>query len=388
MALSTVAMSSPTVNACGSNKCMKEDSKKSGDVLVFDASVLQREKSIPDAFVWPEEDRPTDLDEIEVPTVDLAGFLQGNEEAAMEASKTIAQACIEHGFFQVINHDVTPELLSAAHQHMKLFFGLPLSEKQRAHRKVGESCGYASSFTGRFACKLPWKETMSFEYSPTSDVCEYFVKAMGHEFRDTGNVYKQYCQAMERLSLGLMELLALSLGVERMHFRRFFEANNSIMRLNYYPPCQQPYLTLGTGPHCDPTSLTILHQDEVGGLEVFINNKWLSVRPKLNAFVVNIGDTFMALSNGRFKSCLHRAVVNNSKPRKSLAFFLSPPSDRVVRPPEDLLDSSNPRKYQDFTWSLFLEFTQKHYRSDMNTLAAFNKWLTAGNESRSGVAMG
>lgn len=110
-------------------------------------------------------------------------------------------------------------------------------------------------------------------------------------------VYRKYCEAMEELSLQLMELLGMSLGMDRMHFRRFFEGGNSIMRLNYYPPCRQPSLTLGTGPHCDPTSLTILHQDQVGGLQVFIRNKWLSVRPNLNAFVVNIGDTFMVCSS-------------------------------------------------------------------------------------------
>ena len=98
---------------------------------------------------------------------------------------------------------------------------------------------------------------------------------------------------MSRLSLGIMELLGISLGVQRAHFKEFFEEHDSIMRLNYYPRCQKPDLTLGTGPHCDPTSLTILHQDSVGGLEVFIDNEWRSIAPNTNAFVVNIGDTFM-----------------------------------------------------------------------------------------------
>lgn len=98
---------------------------------------------------------------------------------------------------------------------------------------------------------------------------------------------------MSRLSLGIMELLGMSLGVSRSQFKNFFEGNESIMRLNYYPPCQKPDQTLGTGPHCDPTSLTILHQDTVGGLQVFVDNEWRSISPNLNAFVVNIGDTFM-----------------------------------------------------------------------------------------------
>ena len=106
-------------------------------------------------------------------------------------------------------------------------------------------------------------------------------------------VYQDYCNAMSTLSLGIMELLGMSLGVSRGHFREFFEKNESIMRLNYYPPCQNPDQTLGTGPHCDPTSLTILHQDSVGGLQVFVDDQWHSITPNFNAFVVNIGDTFM-----------------------------------------------------------------------------------------------
>lgn len=100
---------------------------------------------------------------------------------------------------------------------------------------------------------------------------------------------------MSSLSLGIMELLGMSLGVGRAHFREFFQGHDSIMRLNYYPPCQKPNLTLGTGPHCDPTSLTILHQDQVGGLQVYLDEQWQSVSPNPDAFVVNIGDTFMVI---------------------------------------------------------------------------------------------
>lgn len=110
------------------------------------------------------------------------------------------------------------------------------------------------------------------------------------------SIYQDYCDAMSTLSIGIMELLAVSLGVTRGHFKEFFEENESIMRLNYYPPCKKPDLTLGTGPHCDPTSLTILHQDDIAGLQVFVDDKWRSISPNPNAFVVNIGDTFMVIA--------------------------------------------------------------------------------------------
>nr|CAD1843565.1 unnamed protein product [Ananas comosus var. bracteatus] len=356
--------------------------------LEFDAAVLSGAPTIPGEFVWPDDDKPApgSAAELAVPVVDLGRALRRGAGAGDE--ELVRGACERHGFFHVANHGVDPGLVAEAHRCAEGFFAKPLAEKLRARRAPGESCGYASSFTGRFREKLPWKETLSFRYSaapsssssPSSSsrangVLDYFVDTLGEEYRHHGMVYHAYCEAMSRLSLDIMELLGLSLGVGRDCFRSYFQGNDSIMRLNYYPRCQRPELTLGTGPHCDPTSLTILHQDDVGGLQVLADGQWLSVRPSTDAFIVNIGDTFMALSNGRYKSCLHRAVVNSETVRKSLAFFLCPGPDKVVRPPPALVAPGEQRAYPDFTWPTLLEFTQKHYRADMRTLDAFSAWM-------------
>ncbi|KAL2892343.1 Gibberellin 20 oxidase 1 [Bienertia sinuspersici] len=349
---------------------------------LFDTSALKHEHNIPSQFIWPHDEQPCaeTPPELEVPPIDLEGFLSGDKAAMSRATTLVNEACKKHGFFLVVNHAIDSKLIAKAHEAMDHFFCKPYSQKQSALRKPGHHCGYASSFVGRFTSKLPWKETLSFRYSADDEdsnmVENYILDLMGTEFQEFGRVYQEYCTAMSNLSLGIMELLGMSLGVGRSYFREFFEGNDSIMRLNYYPPCQKPDLTLGTGPHCDPTSLTILHQDHVGGLEVFVDQKWYSIPPNPDAFVVNIGDTFMALSNGIYRSCLHRAVVNSQTPRKSLAFFLCPKGDKVISPPIELFNGiRSQRVYPDFTWTLLLEFTQKHYRADMKTLDTFTKWL-------------
>ncbi|GER26407.1 gibberellin 20 oxidase 2 [Striga asiatica] len=344
----------------------------------FDASVLKNLPHIPAQFIWPDHDKPCPHPPpaLDVPPIDLGAFLSGDPDSVSRAVRLVDRACRKHGFFLVVNHGIDKGLLERAHRGTDSFFTKPLKEKERALRRPGDHCGYASSFTNRFSSNLPWKETLSFGYTAGQATVErYFSDTMGGDYAEFGRVCQEYCEAMSKLSLSVMELLGISLGVGPAYFREFFQGNESIMRLNYYPPCRKPELALGTGPHCDPTSLTILHQDQVGGLEVYVDEKWHSITPNPQAFVVNIGDTFMALSNGIYKGCLHRAVVNSTTPRKSLAFFLCPKTDKIVTPPKELVCEGNPRQYPDFTWPALLEFTQKHYRSDMKTLEAFVNWL-------------
>ncbi|KAJ7965473.1 Gibberellin 20-oxidase [Quillaja saponaria] len=356
---------------------LQEKHKDNGG-SVFDMTLLQKQSNVPMHFIWPKEDLVPAQEELNTPLVDLEGFIRGDEEAPEYAANLIRAACLTHGFFQVINHGIDSSLIRSAHDHMEALFKLPMTQKLRAKRTPGTMWGYSGAHADRFSSKLPWKETFSFPFIDNKSepvVTNYFKSTLGEEFKATGVVYQKYCEAMKELSLKIMELLALSLGVDRLHYREFFEDGCSIMRCNYYPSCQEPSLALGTGPHCDPTSLTILHQDQVGGLEVFANNKWQTVRPRSDALVINIGDTFTALSNGRYKSCLHRAVVNKYKDRRSLAFFLCPREDKVLRPPEDLVSSDGTKNYPDFTWLDLLKFTQNYYRADEATLQNFTKWL-------------
>ncbi|PSS26615.1 Gibberellin 20 oxidase [Actinidia chinensis var. chinensis] len=362
---------SPTLLLCSSPYQLKDEREKK-KALVFDTSLLLKQPSLPTQFIWPHGDLVTTQEELNEPLVDLEGFFRGDMAATTTAAEFIRAACLSHGFFQVTNHGIDLGLVRAAHDHMDAFFKLPITKKLSARRKPGSVCGYSGAHADRYSSKLPWKETFSFGYHGDGHghvVVDYFKSVLGGDFEETGWVYEKYCEAMKRLSLAVMELLAISLGVERSHYRKFFEDGSSIMRCNYYPPCHEPGLTLGTGPHCDPTSLTILHQDEVGGLQVFANNKWQGIRPLPNALVINIGDTFMALSNGRYKSCLHRAVVSRERARRSLAYFVCPKEDKVVRPPPPL--DVAPRNYPDFTWSDLLRFTQTHYRADVTTLQTF-----------------
>ncbi|XP_057533032.1 gibberellin 20 oxidase 1-like [Amaranthus tricolor] len=339
-------------------------------------SMLQNHNpNVPKKFIWSLEDITQPKEILDAPIINLQGFINGDEKATKNAIEILKKVCSQHGFFQVINHGIEPKLLKEAYNNMDKFFKLPPSMKAKTLKKVGKPWGLSIAHADRWATNLPWKETLSFPHHSNThhkSVVDYFSSVLGTEFEAMGLVYQKYCEEMHKLSVLITEVLAISLGVDRNYYSKFYEDAKSIMRLNYYPPCEEPNLVLGTGPHCDPTSITVLYQDQVGGLQVFVNNKWLAIQPRSDALVINIGDTFMAMTNGKYKSCLHRAVVNEKVERKSMAFFLCPKEDKVVRPPNGL---NNPRNFPDFTWSQFLEFTQKHYRADHNTLQSFTNWM-------------
>ncbi|WVZ98622.1 hypothetical protein U9M48_044035 [Paspalum notatum var. saurae] len=348
----------------------------------------QRQK-IPDPFVWPHAHaQATSERDLDVPVVDVAAAMHGDHAGIRRAAAQVAAACASHGLFLVTGHGLDPALARAALDGAAGFFRLPLATKQRARRAPGDVTGYAAAHRDRFKANLPWKETLSFRHrdhriSGSRVVTDYFTSTLGADFQPLGVVYQDYCEAMKEVALAIMEVIGESLGVGRSCYRDFFADGCSIMRCNYYPACPEPERTLGTGPHCDPSALTLLLQDgAVDGLQVLVDGEWQPVRPTPGALVVNIGDTFMALSNGRYRSCLHRAVVDRERERWSLAFFLCPRDDRVVRPPPRLLLADDPadqqpRRYPDFTWADLQRFTQRHYRADARTLDAFATWLGA-----------
>ncbi|KAI5355774.1 hypothetical protein L3X38_008669 [Prunus dulcis] len=351
----------------------------------IDSNYLQKQSHVPANFKWPEEDAASAQEELNAPVVDLEGFFNGDVVATENAAKLIRSSCLRHGFFQVTNHRVDADLIQLAYDHVDDFFNLPIEEKIKVQRRPGSPYGYSGAHMDRFSSNLPWKETFSFAFQdgPEKTVADYFKFTISKDFEQTGLVYQKYSEAMHSLSLSIMELLAIGLGVDRMLYREFFEDAVSIMRTNLYPTCQEPNLSLGTGPHCDPNALTILHQDLVGGLDVFVDNKWHKVRPVLGALVINIGDVFAALSNGIYRSCLHRAAVNSHKERRSLVFFMCPRADKVVKPAEELVrkGEGGTRKFPDFTWSDLLEFTQNHYRVNETTLENFTDWFLSADRS-------
>ncbi|KAM7494045.1 hypothetical protein LguiB_028654 [Lonicera macranthoides] len=124
----------------------------------------------------------------------------------------------------------------------------------------------------------------------------------------------EYMESLDKLGLKIFEMLARGLGLEDDFFTKNFEVKEeTIIRINRYPPCPLPEKCLGLGSHSDPHTLTILLQDE-------------------------------AWTNGKLRSNVHRAVVNKEKRRLSVAYFMSPTSNAIIECPPQLMDPhKNPK---------------------------------------------
>lgn len=321
-------------------------------------------------FVWPEEDRPTIPHndyrrDRELPVIDLAPLRNDVSPATkLILARRIATACSDWGFFQLINHNIPLAHLDAVQTQTRGFFEQPLELKQRAQSLATANAsnvfGYGLNTTGYKYSGRPWIERFQCSWSPHSNLQEQAQRLLSPPAAESFiSAVEAFCKGCESLAKLTLELCALGLDLEPSTFAQFMNPSQSMARLNYYPACPTPDKTLGLGAHTDPYTLTLLHQCQVGGLQVCKDGKWITVKPRRGAIVVNVGDNLQAWTNGRFRSVEHRAVLNDQVPRVSLVFFYAPPFDTVIRAPEAIVQADGKRRYRNFTWGEFLEFLKK-----------------------------
>ncbi|KAK3195662.1 hypothetical protein Dsin_026972 [Dipteronia sinensis] len=320
------------------------------------------------AFIQAPEYRPKlkVIETDEIPVIDLSN---DTKEVVLE----IGEACKTWGFFQVINHGVPLELLSRIKKTSKEFFDLPMEEKKLAKRDEVNPMGYHDREHTKNV--RDWKEVFDFmakdpTFIPAShepdDAQLRTIRnqwpAHPPEFRD---VCQEYAGEVEKLAYKMLELISLSLGLPGDRLHSCFKDQISFLRVNHYPACPFPELALGVGRHKDGGALTVLAQDEVGGLEVRrkSDGTWIPVKPVPDAFIINLGDATQIWSNDRYESPEHRVVVNSEKERFSIPFFFFPAHYVMLKPLEELVNEQNPARYREFNWGKF--FVSRN-RSDFN----------------------
>ncbi|XP_066349698.1 protein DMR6-LIKE OXYGENASE 1-like [Miscanthus floridulus] len=186
-----------------------------------------------------------------------------------------------------------------------------------------------------------------------------------------------YATEARALALRLLEAMSESLGLERSHMAAAMGRHAQHMAVNYYPPCPQPELTYGLPGHRDPNAITLLLQDGVSGLQVQRGGRWVAVNPAVpNALVINIGDQMQALSNDRYKSVLHRVIVNSESERISVPTFSGPSPDAVIAPADALVDDGHPLAYRPFTYQ---EYYDEFWNMGLQSASSLDRFRTGGS---------
>ncbi|XP_042393651.1 flavanone 3-dioxygenase 2-like [Zingiber officinale] len=326
-------------------------------------SIAPRHVSLPENYVRPEPQRPR-LHEViagtSIPTIDLN---------SPDIIDKVADACTSHGCFQVVNHGVesVPEMLEVSSE----FFDLPAEEKAKHYSDDPmKKMRLSTSSNVRTETVRNWRDYLRLHCYPL----EEFVPSWPSNPPSFKRVVSTYCREVRQVGMQILRVISLSLELEEEYLVKILGELEQHMAINYYPRCPEPELTYGLPPHTDPNAFTILLQDpSVPGLQVLKDGHWIAVDPQPNALVINIGDQLQALSNGRYKSAWHRAVVNSDKERISVASFVCPCKSVVINPPEKLITNGSPAVYKSYTYDEYYTKFWSRNLDDEHCLELFKR---------------
>ncbi|PKU87555.1 S-norcoclaurine synthase 1-like [Dendrobium catenatum] len=318
---------------------------------------------IPERYFRPEaEARVVDsIDDDELPVIDLMKLVDPELFDKEELSR-LGLACREWGFFQLINHGVTQEMIEKTKTDIMGFFKLPLKEKEAFKQLPGQIEGYGQMFVHSEEQKLDWADMLTLVTKPHKDM--RFWPINPSSFRDT---IDKYTVKIENVVDCLYALMAKDLGIDPKVMLKNLSKQMQSIRINYYPPCKEANKVLGLSPHSDGIALTVLLQaNDVNGLQIKKNNKWLLVKSKPGAFIVNIGDMLEIMTNGKYKSVEHRAIINMEEARLSIATFHLPNTDVILRPFPELI-SGDGELYKTISVK---EYTKEYFSEKLNGKSA------------------
>jgi isopenicillin N synthase-like dioxygenase len=283
---------------------------------------------------------PVDLDH--VPIVDVAPLLSGSdpERVAVE----LGRACRASGFFYVSGHGVSEELQQRLDRSARDFFALPMERKMELRMALGGRAwrGYFPLGAELTSGKPDQKEGIYFGTELAEDHPAVAAGTPLHgrnlfpaELPELREAVLRYLDALTELGQSLMAGIALSLGLPASYFRDGLTRNPLVLFRIFHYPSVSPSETSapwGVGEHTDYGLLTILRQDQIGGLQVKTPNGWTSAPPIPGTFVCNIGDMLDRMTGGLYRSTPHRVLNTSGRARLSFPLFFDPGFDAEVRP--------------------------------------------------------
>jgi isopenicillin N synthase-like dioxygenase len=294
-----------------------------------------------------------------LPIIDIGGLSSTDLADRKAVAERLRVACLDNGFFYVVNHGVPPALIDALFEQTRRFFDSSEAAKSAVDKSLS-FCqrGFEPMRAQTLEAGAPPDLKESFYIGPelALDDPRVVTRRFNHgpnqwpaDMPNFRPVTEAYFATMLALSQKLMAGLALALDLDEDYFAAYCTRPHATLRLLHYPP--QPANAApgekGAGAHSDFGGLTLLLQDEVGGLQVQgkARDEWIHATPVPGAFVVNLGDMIARWTNDRFRSTVHRVVNASGRERYSVPFFFSGNPDQAVECLPSCLASGEVPKY-------------------------------------------
>ncbi|KAK9120823.1 hypothetical protein Syun_018440 [Stephania yunnanensis] len=311
-------------------------------------------------------------DAVLLPIIDLSA------EDRLSTVKRIRQACMEYGFFYLVNHGIEEELFKRVFDESKKFFTLPLQEKMKVKRNNYR--GYTEMYDEKLDPSVKSKGDLkeSFYVGPSEDAKNSNLNQWPSEALVTRLIDHLGPSLMDNFDLGfssnlqwkrsagkrLLSLVALALDLEEDFFEKVGAyPPMGFLRLLHYPG-ESTALNdeiYGASSHSDYGMITLLATDGIPGLQACICQKkdshpqvWEDVPHVKGAFIINVGDMTERWTNCLFRSTLHRVIATGQE-RYSVAFFLEPKSDCVVECLKTCCSETSPPRFPPIRSGDYLE---------------------------------
>ncbi|HEY0649367.1 isopenicillin N synthase family dioxygenase [Phenylobacterium sp.] len=280
-----------------------------------------------------------------LPVIDMATLFDAGDAAGRaRVADAIRAACEAHGFFYLVGHGVTPEILADLEAESRRFFARPPAEKMAiAMARGGRAWRGYFPVGGELTSGRPdLKEGLYLGTELPADHPRAVLPMHGPNLWPEGQpglraAVTAYMDATTRAAARLMEGISLSLGLPADWFERHYTAEPTVLFRIFHYPAAGPAGTdwtqsWGVGEHTDYGLLTLLAQDAHGGLQVKTPGGWIEAPPLPGALVCNIGDMLERLTGGRFKSTPHRVLNRSGHDRLSFPLFFDPDFTARLQP--------------------------------------------------------
>ncbi|QCE03036.1 Isopenicillin N synthase-like [Vigna unguiculata] len=279
----------------------------------------------------------------EIPTVDYSLLFSNNPNQQLHALQCLRHACLEYGFFYLVNHSIPDEVHENMLKGISDFFNETTLDERKIYSKKSPS------------------DKMRWELNSYSGENREYLKVVAHPqyhfpSKPSGfsKTLEEYGKAMRRVEIGLARAVSKTLGFEEQFIEKELELKSGfdVMAMNLYPPNAKSNGAVGLSEHTDPGFIISLIQDINGGLQILSHKgNWINAYIPHHAILIQLGDQLEILTNGMYKSHIHRVIVGNNKVQRiSVVGIHGPSLDKLISPSTQFVDEEHPKKYREMTF--------------------------------------